>query len=379
MVSSRRLLWAAPLLFAWLGPPSATAGPADRPALRFEGGTGPEVPLAPDQYRPRFDPGGQAWESWEYAFRFPNGYTLLAQFQISNLGLGSHRGLVVGIILGPDGRSTLIKNGRARDSWTYEAPGQGCTLKIAKHVLSLEPPRHRLHVQNSQGEFTVEAESLTPSLRAGRIRLDASRFYDLTVLAPRLKARGSARFPGGPLLDLGEGVGVALRSYSNLADYQQAASVFRFHSFDPGVQLSLAEITTTAKHGSERLGFLWMVRGSRVVFRSYDVDRRFTLTRRDAAGPGYPVPQALTLGAGRPDPAVSGQAKLELRRRDDLLGWLDSALVRFVVRQFSHPVQYVFDAEYAFDVETGGVREKLTGRALALCSILNHPRKDRPW
>ncbi len=335
--------------------------------------------MVAELYRPRFDPAGQAWETWEYVFRFPSGHTLLAQFQVTNAGLGSLRGVVVGIIMAPDGRTTLIKNGRPRDRWTYEGQGSTAVFRIAKHVLTIAPPVHRLHVQNSQGLFTVEATATTSALRPGRVTFEDGKFHELVVLAPRLKARGTAQFPGGPVIDLGEGTGVALRSYSNTADYKQAGSQFRFHTFDKDPQFSFVELTATEKIGGQRLGYLWVTRGADILAQSFDADRRFTTTRADPKSPHYPVAEGFVLADRGAAHAVTGEARLSLVRRDDLLDWLDSSVARLVVRQFSHPVQYLFDADYHLTLDWGGQRETVAGRGFAASAVLSTPPRDRPF
>ncbi len=359
---------------------AAVASPASGPGqdLHFE-----PVPagdrVVPEAARPRFGRAGRAWESWEYVFGFPSGYTLLARMQVTSSGPGRHRALVVGMILAPDGRTALIKNGRPRDRWSFETTSDGVRLRVAHHEITAGLSGHRLLIQNSMGRFEVEAEPLSGPVRIGRVTLARDQSYELVLLAPRLRVRGRVQFPGEPEKDLGSGTGVALRAFSDVADFELADVWLSLHTFDRATQVSLLEFTTTKRLGRKRIGVLFATRGGEIVLRKAVYERELLGLAKDPLSPGYPVPARIRLSAADTDGLLTGQVRLELRRRDDIIEWIGSRLLGLFVRRIAHPIQYLFEADYRFDLERGGVAEECTGRGIACLSILNRPPGDAGW
>jgi hypothetical protein len=127
------------------------------------------------------------------------------------------------------------------------------------------------------------------------------------------------------------------------------------------------------------VGFVLAIRNGEVVMHSYGYTRRFTALKKDPEKPGYPVPEAFEISHVQGPRSIRGHADLTLRRRDDLLDWLYSGLIRFIVRQVSHPVQYFFDADYEMLVNLGDGQKPVQGRGVSLLSILNRPPKDLDW
>jgi hypothetical protein len=357
----------------------AQAGRASEGTLRFDSRTQTLETVPVESYAPHFIDSAQAWESWDYAFRFPDGTSIFAQFQVTSLGPGKHRGVVVGVLILPDGRSVLIKNGRPRDQWSSRTDENGIELSIARHRLEIRPPSHKLHLENGRGRITLETTSRVPAARPGRLKYDGDKFYDLTVLAPRLSARATIEIPGSAALQLENGDGVGLHAFSNVADYKQAASWLRFHTFDDPLQVSFLEFTAPKKQAFQRVRFLVLAQEGAVLRTSVDYERSYAGFQEDPEKPHYPIPSRFHLRDRSERTELSGSADLRLRRRDDLLSWLDSSLLRFLVRRFSHPVQYFFDADYELSVDLGNGPQALRGTGLANLVILNQPPKDSLW
>ena len=255
-------------------------------------------------------------------------------------------------------------------------PATGGTVRLARHVLTFGPERHELLLHNSRGRLVLEAERLVPPFRPGRVDLGRGRFYDLTVPAPRLTARARFTPPGEAEIDLGEGAGLCVRAYSNTPDHD-ATAWFRLHTFDRELQLSLLEMTGSREQGYAHAGVLWVTRGRELLVRTSDPLRHFQDLQADAIGPFYPVPRSLRLSSAAA--GLSGEAALRLVRRDDLLDWVDNALVRLLLGRAAHPVQYVFDTDYVFDITHGGRRERQAGTGVALFTLPGAPPKAEPW
>jgi hypothetical protein len=361
-----------PALLGCYGSSLLGPGEVDGP-LRFDGQPELLETVPVEAYAPHLSEDGQAWEAWEYIFQFSTGHTLISRFQVTNAGPGSNRAVSVGVIIAPDGRTALIRNSRERKDWTYSTSPSGVELRLARHLLRMSPPRFHVHMEHSQGRFTIDAESLTPAFRPGRLMLSKDKSYTLTVLAPRLKARGVVQLPGGPEVDLGEGHGIAVHAYSDMADHKQALSQLRFHTFDQGTQMSLLEFTTPERYEYQRVALMLVTRGNEIVHHSCDYGRTFTSLELDPEKPNYPKPLGFRLTERSPAGSVSGDVTLRTIRRFDILSWLNSAVARFFVKQVSHPIQYLFRAPYDVQVELGGKSERLIGTGFSTLSILNKP------
>jgi hypothetical protein len=100
----------------------------------------------------------------------------------------------------------------------------------------------------------MRAISVTRDSPSTRSTLVAAGYFEAVTVSfvsdlfadERLKARATLQLPGGPVQDLGEGQGVALHAFSNVADYKLADSWMRFHTFDRDLQLSFYEFTTAS-------------------------------------------------------------------------------------------------------------------------------------
>jgi hypothetical protein len=185
--------------------------------------------------------------------------------------------------------------------------------------------------------------------------------------------RGTVADQDGSRRDLGEGTGIMVQTRSNVADYDRALAMFAFHSLDGPAGLSYLEFTDA--QARERLGLLLLVEEGHVSAWPGPVARSYEGLAAEATSPKYPLPSAFTLASAD----VVGRGALRLLRRDDLLAQISSPIFRFVMRQVTHPVQYVFSADYRFSVGRGGNTRMLSGSGLASLAILNPPPASRPW
>jgi hypothetical protein len=357
---------------------TSAGGKSEEWKLRFQSPPLLTANLPAAVFSPHLDGNGGAWESWEYLFRFSNGYTLLAQFQLTNKGPGSHRGIVVARIIAPNGTATLVKNSRDYGEWSYSMGPAGMDIYLATHQLHIAPPSHKVSIQATGCRFTIEAESVTPMVQPGRLAFSEDEFYDLTVLAPRLKAQGVLEFTDGPTIELRDGTGVALYVRSNMADHKQMLGLLRCHTFDGATQVSLMEFTAPEDYRYQRVGLLLIIRGSEVVYESYDYDRRYSALEPDPEDPHYPVPRGFVVSNHAGASGVQGEVKLRLIQRYDILDWVKSGIGRFFLRRTSHPIEYLFDADYELNLTLSEDPERISGRGFASLLMLNDP-PETPW
>ena len=115
-----------------------------------------------------------------------------------------------------------------------------------------------------------------------------------------------------------------------------------------------------------------VVRKGQVVYSGWDEGRRYTDLRVDPEKPRYPVPEGLEL-VNQGGSGVQLEAHFRLLHRFDILDWVNSSLVRFVVRQVFHPIEYLFDADTTLRFDLGAGPQTLKAQGFATLTILNRP------
>lgn len=353
------------LLAAWpvhAGPGSAPPPPTAAPRVTRD--------LPRQAYEPRRDDDTTvASESWDYVFSFPNGYRLLAQFQVTNAGPRRRHGFVTAVVVLPDRTTRVFRNSRPRGEWQSELVPDQVRLSLGRHRFTLGRERHQVHVTHHEGRFEIEAETTTPAVELGRV--PEAGASELTLLAPRLRCRGVLQLPGQAPVELADGWGVATLTRSSQPAHRQARSSVVLHAFDPALQWSLFALATPRERGQESAGWLLLSRdgGSPEVLRA---ERRWAGAVRDLEAPHYLTPRELTLHASGADARVT----LRPVARFDVLGWIKNPLTRFLAGRSSHPVQYLFDARYELRVGAGPA--PLTGEALMMLAVFDQPQPEWP-
>lgn len=367
-------LASAALATAWLvGAPVV----ADEPPLRFTDGPRTLEALPASLYQPAFLTDGDASETWDYAFYFEETrHLLLAQFMVTNLGPGDHRGAALGWILPADGEPGIVRNSRKRSEWSLDVTADAMRMGVGNHVLQIEHPRHVVQVNHGKrGTFQLEATASTPPFRLGRIDYGRGEFLDLALLAPRLRAHGMVQMPGQPAVTLRDGVGVALYRGTTVAERDRMVGALRFDSFQGDRQVSLFELTASKSRAHQRLAALLVLQGASIEYHATGFERQFIDVAREAEQPGYPLPGGFAFRHVAGDRRVVGQADLELLRRDDVLSFVNGGLTRFFARMSlrSRPVGYRFRADYDLDLRLGDEASRAAGVGLATLTLVNAP------
>ena len=324
-------------------------------------------------YRAHFDDRSLEGETWDYVLWFPSGHRLIAQFQVTNAGPGRHTGLLAAMIVFPDKTTRLIKNSRPRAEWRYEERGTDVRVSLVHHVLDIGATRHRLHIESEHAErFDVDAEAIAPAVQLGPIRYGTRDRYELSVLAPRVRATATLQVDGRPPVNLTDGGGIVLHSDSTLADYDQALNVVRLHTFDRPVETSLLAFSPPGGTAPGSIGWLLSLGEGQPLEVAQTVERRFGGLVKEREEPGYRSPRTVQVTTRAPAP-VDVAMTLAPLGRFDIIDWINSALGRFVARRLFHPVQYLFDVDYELHAGPDGRRVTASGKGFGLLWILNQP------
>ena len=328
--------------------------------------------VPPASYAPHFLEGPYS-ETWSYLFSFPNGYTLISRLMITNRGPGDGRGAGIGLIIDPAGRVARLVNSRPRERWSHVVMDDGLELSVANHRWVIRPPSHEVRMRSGRGSFEIEATALTDVYRPGRLHYSSSEFYDLTILAPRLAARGTVQFPGEAPVALRDGSGIAIQSYSNLDEQDQAISWLQFHTFDSDVQLSLWELTAPKEHDHQRVAISLLFEDGRLVSHHAGYRREFDTVQVDPESPHYPVPRSLRFSDEHSGRSIRGEVTLHQRHRLELVDLINSGFVRFFVRRLMEPVAYEFAGDYDLRVQLEGRDYRKRGTGVASLQIVDDP------
>jgi hypothetical protein len=262
-------------------------------------------------YQPHYLMGNNLSEIWDYRLSFPNGYLLNCRFMITSFGPGERTGLVLLYILPPKGNTVVIKNSRKWRDWKDQTTSGGPQFTIAKNSLRVDLPNHRLHIENEKGTLDLELMNTVEPFNPGRILYSPQDWYDLTLVAPRLKASGSLELPNQEPVALENGRGTATHIVSNIPDNRQTVSVFRFDSFDASTEFSVYELTTTETHRFQRIGFLTTFQNDRIAIHSKDFTRKFPDLVPDSNYKDYLVPRSFTLDHTGELKTLQGRARAQ--------------------------------------------------------------------
>jgi len=346
--------------------------------FEFEHRPGRVGELRPATYAPHFLEGAYS-EIWHYVFRFPTGHTIISRLVVTNRGPGEGRGGGVAIIIGPDGKVVQQVNSRPRDRWAHALLADGVSLSVAGHTWDIRPPVHELQLRSRRGHFRISATTTTDIYRPGRLWYSAERFYDLTVLAPRLEAQGVLELPGETPIELGVGHGVAFHSQANLDDDDLALSWLQVHTFDDDIQLSLWELTAPGDRRFQRVSLSLVFEHGQLVTSGQSYGRAFGELRRDPESPHYPVPGQVIVSGREETHAFQGAITLRPRHRLELVDLINSGVVRFLVRRLMQPVAYEFAADYDLTIALRDRPRRMQGTGLASLQIIGKPPEDASW
>lgn len=345
---------------------AAPPAPAQRAA---DGG----FTLSRFEIEPELLSGKRYSEGWDQHFAFDDGSLLSTHFIITNLGIGDHRGLVIGTLIRPDGNTLTIKNGRARKDWSFSS--DRLDLRLASHQLSVADGRYRLFLKNASGEIEVAFDALAPPWRMGRTweDHDEEAYQRLTAYAPaatatgrfRLGPRSGADPENEPWTSLGEGRGFGLRYVNSVALAGIAKDWVRVFPLrgKPGPAPALSALWDADR--GHRAQFALIDGHGGLLQEADDVSVEYaSLENISHQGQIYAVPDKLRVTGRGPGFSFSGTIASErFLQTFDLVEEL-KPVERFFVRFTKTPVHFRFLADYEIDLTAGQDTSRLIGTAL---------------
>lgn len=173
-------LGAAPALAA--GPAAPGASVSASAASTASGGRPPAA-----AGRSRLGAGELAMEQWDATLVLDSGHVVLAQFLVTNLGLGDANAAVTGHVVAPDGTRTAFRQGRSEDEWRLS--DDGLRLEVGKATLDQSGGEIALRVARKKLTLDLRWPAAAPSSSArGAL---ARRGYGLDLLQSGAPVRGS--------------------------------------------------------------------------------------------------------------------------------------------------------------------------------------------
>lgn len=316
----------------------------------------PQLPVG--TYSPHYVAGGNISEIWNFVFDFPSRDTVALQFMVTNIGPGDFTGAVIAYLVPAGAEPIIIKNSRAHGDWQDRSDEQGPWLHIARHELRLEDRSFDLQVVSDHAVLDLEGEVLSDMFRPGRLSVGDGEWYDLTVFGPRMRAAGAITWPDGSVTRLEDGRGMGMHSLSTVSEDRLATSWLRIDTFDARDQVSVFELMTSRELGRRRHGFALRFRDDSLLGWSYRYGRRLLDAQPDPEKSDYLIARGMRFGAVRGEPTESagvvdfrGEASLELLMRNELLAFLNSPVLRFVLRMITDPILYQYRATYTLSLD----------------------------
>ncbi len=283
---------------------------------------------------------------------------------VSNLGMGDHKLEAKGR-LSLDGEKFKWKKQLDKGDWKWGKAPFHITAGPAKIsgtpknlVFDVSKGGKTLHL-----EFTPIANAWRP--RGGQIHYGKDRKATDYTVFPLMNVKGKANIGKGDVEVSGHGFGT--HTWSELAVYEQARWTMEARGISGDTTIYLREIGTATEFGAQRIPYLIVTQGKKLVAESFDYTLKPTALLTDTKHDNkYRVPESFTIqGRDSEDKAVQFRGKFtkkKLRKRKDLLKSMNAAL-RMVAGQYSQPVSYEYDTDFTVQVKTASGVVEVKGLA----------------
>ncbi len=244
-------------------------------------------------------PGDQASEHWDLTARFDSGHVLVAEFIITNIGIGDRNAAAFGYVIAQDGKKRRFRNGRREGNWQI-SPDR-LLIEVGKSRLDLHGPPYQLRVDKKRLKLNIQIRPNGPAAWSDAF---SDSGFAIDLLAASATAQGSLWMKGMPApIDI-RGTLALTHSWTEEASTDLIVRRVEFFSLQP--ECPLYAVDLTAPNGKR---VQWMV--TKGPDNTSDWTQQVTFGMDgEAAGPqddGYPVPGTLRLKA----PELEGQVQLE--------------------------------------------------------------------
>ena len=250
-------------------------------------------------------PGDQSSEHWDVTARFDSGHVLVAEFIITNIGIGDRNAAAFGSVVTPDGKKYRFRNGRQEGNW-YISPDR-LLIQVGKSHLDLHGPSYRLRVDKNHLKLDMLIQPNGPAAWSDAF-VDAGLAIDL--LAASATVYGSLWMEDMPApIDI-RGTVAFTHSWTEEASTDAIVRRVEFFSLQPRCPLYAVDLT--APNGMRTQ---WMVIKAANNPAGWVQQATFVMdgqAQGSQAG-NYPVPGGLHLKA----PELEGQVQIERVLMDD--------------------------------------------------------------
>lgn len=319
----------------------------------------------------RFSDDEGYFETWMFMMYTKGGGWIQARFILTNVGPGSsHAAIDVmrqGAPLGGEAGKRVFsryidkieKSVRKTTNQPLDLAWRGSRLTRTKKGYTL-----RLNTKGYEfeGEITARGPHWKPG--NGEITFPGGGRFGVQLIPTLARVTGRERLNGGEWADV-KGGAWGEHGFTNVMAHKLSKRFLRFQGRKGAYAVAFHEIFTPENFGEERMGFLVVTKGRKVVSSSLVAASSPSKFKTDRPWPHHKIPMQYDVDA----PAEGGKLKLSVKvgptlYREDVLasvpGW-----VRRVVELFIQPVNYYNRAKFEVTLPDG---ETISGRGVSLYS-----------
>lgn len=335
---------------------------------------------AGDHTKPRMLKDKYYKEYWEQIFLFEDGTLVSSQFVAANFPwpVGKEHGIMVASVIAPDGKKTIIKNGRNWGKWGFDP--ENFDIFIHTHRLKSDGENYDHHIGTvGRNVVNVTGKMNFPALEHGRIE-NKKGFMESAIYLPYFQGEGNWKIQTDKKLPFEMGAGKV-----------QGFGVHALYT-DPVDRLLKSWFRAGGLMGQENNQPLPFLSAIERVDGSYDI----VFTLKNAAGEitrfsnisldykeikkgkkKSTYPMVIEVKAENGQESLTGTFRLT--RKIDHFNFNDH--LNFIERSFTSSrasiTNYRYIADYDLSYVTATGTQHLTGKALSEYQDVQSPKKKK--
>ena len=321
-------------------------------------GEGRRGQVSMNELIPRMSSGQAYTERYAFAVDLDCGTHVGMNFTISNLGLRNGYGASEVRVRFPDRANYHHGERVSRRNWSFQSDQFGLDIADVQ-VWADGADAFELRHQSDGIEVELRFEKKIPMWRPGNGEVRSGEdYYRFMLTAPRAEVTGRIKVDGEWREVRGTRSGYGDHVATNVAPYDLAKRFTRFRSENEDVFVMWREIELTEEYGGERVSFVVVAVGDRIVYEDTSPEIRFSEINHDGAT-GYGVPhQAEVISSNGVAQLRFGLRGSQVEKRDLLESYGRAA--RMVASRLSNPFQYNVNGDYQLEI-TGGASIRRSG------------------
>lgn len=264
-----------------------------------EAGSAQAAPVERGNPAAHLFPGDQASEHWDLTARFDSGHVLVAEFIITNIGLGDRNAAAFGSVATPAGKKLRFENGRREGNWQISA--DRLLIQVGKSRLDMHGPSYRLQVDKKHLKLDIQIQPNGPAAWSDAF---SDSGFAIDLLALSATARGHLWMKGMRSKIAINGTIAFTHSWTEEANTDLILRRVEFFSLQQDCPLYAVDLT--APNGTRAQ---WMVTKAASSTTGWVQQLTFAMGGQayGSQADGYPVPGSLRLQA----PELEGQIQIE--------------------------------------------------------------------